>query len=342
MTTIHNKRKAPQASYVLDTYWKFAVERQNIFFKKIAGDTVLTSDSILLRHKFTNAYRASDRVSQFLIKHVIEQSSQDDQELLFRILLFKLFNKIDTWQLLEAELGEISWRTYSFDKYNKILFQALDAKEAIYSGAYIMASGKSYFGHLKKHENHLRLLEMILKSDFLSSLRKAKSMKTVFESLLQYPTIGNFLAYQYAIDLNYSDLTNFSEMDFVMPGPGAKDGIKKCFLHTGDYSESDIIRYVTDIQQAEFKRLGINFQDLWSRPLQLIDCQNLFCETDKYSRVAHPEVGGISDRKRIKQIYAKNNSDIDYYYPPKWKINDKMTQSNGNENKNILITPEPM
>ena len=34
----------------------------------------------------------------------------------------------------------------------------------------------------------------------------------------------------------------------------------------------------------------LDFQNLWGRRLQLIDCQNLFCEVDKYSRVypAHP------------------------------------------------------
>ena len=30
----------------------------------------------------------------------------------------------------------------------------------------------------------------------------------------------------------------------------------------------------------------VEFRDLWGRPLQLIGCQNLFCEVDKYARVA--------------------------------------------------------
>ena len=38
-----------------------------------------------------------------------------------------------------------------------------------------------------------------------------------------------FLAYQYLIDLNYAAGLGFSEMDFVVPGPGARDGIRKCF-----------------------------------------------------------------------------------------------------------------
>ena len=41
-------------------------------------------------------------------------------------------------------------------------------------------------------------------------------------------------------------------------------------------------------QEDEFARRGIEFQTLWGRPLQLIDCQNLFCEVDKYARVYHP------------------------------------------------------
>ena len=40
--------------------------------------------------------------------------------------------------------------------------------------------------------------------------------------------------------------------------------------------------------------------------MQLIDCQNLFCEVDKYARHAHPEVRGISGRTRIKQSYRPN------------------------------------
>lgn len=55
----------------------------------------------------------------------------------------------------------------------------------------------------------------------------------------------------------------------------------------------------------------------------MIDCQNLFCETDKYARVAYPEICGLNDRKRIKQQYVNRNLEkIDYFYPPKWGIND--------------------
>lgn len=94
-----------------------------------------------------------------------------------------------------------------------------------------------------------------------------------------------------------------------------------CLLN---YGKTDVIRYITDRQEQEFERLGISFKSLWGRPLQLIDCQNLFCETDKYSRVAHPEVNGISNRTRIKQLYTNTyRTPTCYFFPPKWNLNDK-------------------
>lgn len=307
-------------SVVFDTYWKFATERQNIFFNRIQNKETLTNDPILLKHKFTNAYRASDRVSQYLIKNVIYNGDRSPKEILFRILIFKIFNKIQTWELIEGELGAICWHEYSFNRYNKILHDALIAKERIYSGAYIMASGKSAYGFNRKHENHLKTIEEIISSNLAEKIQYAKSLEAVYNLLLSYPTIGSFLAYQYAIDINYSELTNFDEMDFVVPGPGARDGIRKCFRSIGNYSESDVIRFVSENQEREFNRLGLEFKNLWGRPLQLVDCQNLFCETDKYARIAHPEIVGLSKRKRIKQVYRQTNVEIGYWYPPKWGI----------------------
>ncbi|QJD98386.1 hypothetical protein HH214_11905 [Mucilaginibacter robiniae] len=317
-------KQLPTPTYVLDTYWRFAAARQEIFFNRISGKTLLTADPILLKHKFTNAYRAADRVSQYLISEVIYKGNQSPDELLFRILLFKLFNKIETWELLQHELGDVTWANYSFKTYSQVLYQALQAGEPIYSGAYMMASGSSAYGYARKHENHLKLIEHMMHAQLADHIVNAKSLEAVYELLLSFPTIGKFLAYQYAIDINYSNLTNFSEMDFVMPGPGAKDGIRKCFSSLGDYSEADVIRYVTDRQEQEFERLGIYFKSLWGRRLQLIDCQNLFCETDKYARVAHPEVNGISKRTRIKQLYSMIDRNIDYFFPPKWGLNSRL------------------
>ena len=320
--SIHVNKSKPKPSVVFDTYWKFASERQKIFFKRLRGESRRwTDDPILKLYKFTNAYRVADRVSQYLLKKVIYEGSQEPKELLFRILLFKLFNKIETWEAIKKEVDEISYKEYSFNTYNRILERERRKGNSIYSAAYIMASGSTSFGNRYKHQNHLQLLDSMIKDEVHKKLAAFDTMEQVFNLLKSYPTIGSFLAYQYAIDINYSTLTNYSEMEFVKAGPGAIDGIKKCFLSVGDYSEEDIIKWMADIQHEQFERLDIKFLTLWGRDLQLIDIQNLFCEVDKYSRVAHPNIIGHSNRTRIKQKYVDRNlGTIDFFLPPKWRI----------------------
>ena len=115
-------------------------------------------------------------------------------------------------------------------------------------------------------------------------------MAKAFQLLRGYPGMGDFLAYQFLIDINYSTVINFDEMDFVVAGPGARDGLHKCFGPGARGIEADLIRYMSDAQEEHFNRLGLSFAGLNGRRLQLIDCQNLFCEVDKYARLAHPEM----------------------------------------------------
>lgn len=308
---------------VYDIYWYFAAERQNVFFNRIDRiNGPWTDDPILSEFKFTNAYRAADRVSQYLIRRVIYRDDLPDSpdEILFRIILFKLFNKIETWELLESRFGQITFAEYDFNEYDRVLQDAQKRGERIYSAAYIMHPGKTAFGLNKKHQNHLKLVEQMMSCSLGSRLTDTKKMQEGYEILRTFPIIGSFLGYQLITDINYSELTNYSEMEFVVPGPGALDGIRKCFSDLGGLNEEEIIRFVTEIQNTEFERLGYSFQNLWGRDLQLIDCQNLFCEISKYSRVSHPDIVGTSNRTRIKQKFGANMRPIEYWFPPKWGI----------------------
>ena len=322
------KRGAPaEPTEVFDTYWRFAAERQRIFFRRARGELgPWTEDPILRSHKFTNTYRASDRVSQFLISEVIQRGDQSPAEVVFRTLLFKLFNKIETWETICAELGPPTLRDFSPDAYDRVLSASMDRKRPIYSAAYIMPSGGSSFGHRRKHRNHLALLAMMMEDDLPGSLARSRCMADAFDILKAYPTLGDFLAYQFVTDINYSDVTDFTEMEFVVPGPGARSGIRKCFASLGGLSEDEIILLMAQRQDEEFARLGLHFQRLGDRPLQLIDCQNLFCETDKYARIAHPCVQGIGSRTRIKQQFRANPQPIELAYPAKWNVGDRLRQ----------------
>jgi hypothetical protein len=328
-TSVKIGSKIITATPVFGAYWHFAAERQRIFFRRLQGSpTQVTADPILSVYKFTNAYRASDRVSQYLIRNVIYRDDlpKDETNVFFRTLLFKLFNKIETWEALEEAVGPIVWETFSYEHYNRVLSQRMKAGARIYSAAYIIPSAGSFFGHSAKHQNHLKMLAYLVKEQFPARFATTGRMAEAYALLRTIPSFGPFLAYQYAIDLNYSPLTNFSEDDFVVAGPGALDGIHKCFVGADGISAEDIIRYMWENQEVHFATHGIDFQSLWGRPLQLIDCQNLFCEISKYARVAFPEYTGVAGRTRIKQKFHAGRAAPAPWYPPKWDLNARIAE----------------
>lgn len=303
---------------VYDTYWKTAFERQEIFFKKLKNEYPYTNDPIFQTYKFCNVYRASDRVSQFLIQSVIYRGAYCEADTLFRIFLFRLLNNAETWVSLENILGEIKLSSFSFDQYSKALEEIKKTNGKIYGNAFILCANK-VFGFHEKHNNHLKLLEYVFqKSADAKNLVDANSLKALFHVLRKLPLIGDFMAYQIAIDMNYSEVFDFGENDFTIAGPGAIRGIKKCFIDTNGRSSEYIIQHMVEKQNYEFERLGLKFKTLWGRQMHAIDCQGWFCETDKYCRVKFPELK--SNRVQMKSKFQESTSKIDYFYPPKWGI----------------------
>ncbi len=305
---------------VFDTYWRFAAARQEMYLRRLQSKAPpWSNDPILSDHRFTNVYRAADRVSQFLIREVIyaQGAMQDAEDMVFRTLLFKLFNKVGTWQALKDSLGEIRWSSFDFDRYRRALDEVAQ-RGPVYSAAYVIPPPR--LGEASKRLDHLRLLERMMRDGLPALVAGACELEPVYARLRSYPSLGPFLAFQFTIDLNYSPLMDATEDQFVVAGPGARDGIRKCLGPAAHGIEADVIRYMADTQESHFARLGLQFPGLFGRRLQLIDCQNLFCEVDKYARVAHPAARGISGRSRIKQKFSPLAAPLSAFFPPKWRL----------------------
>ena len=318
-----------ESTPVFASYWQFAAERQAIYFRRLASPIgPWTEDPILAAYRFTNVYRASDRVSQYLIRHVQydPERSTDPKEIFFRTILFKLFNRIDTWEALEQQVGRISWERTDLNVACRVLDDLMAGGRRLYSAAYIMPSPA--LGYARKHANHLALISRMMEDKLPDRIRQAPTLRTVYELLRRYPGLGPFLAFQYAIDLNYSELLTHDESDFVVAGPGALDGIAKCFVDVGGLSPEEVIYWVYEQQERAFSSAGLAFQSLFGRRLQPIDCQNLFCEISKYARVAHPDVAGLSGRTRIKQVYRPANQVLPIpMYPPRWNLSGEVSNA---------------
>ncbi|WP_461187956.1 nucleotide kinase domain-containing protein [Arthrobacter sp. Z4-13] len=333
------KRPRPRTE-VYNIYWRFAFERHRIFEAKVSGTPgPWTEDAILRTYKFCNVFRAADRVSQYLIRHVC-YSDQDHspEDRLFQIVAFRTFSNIRTWDSLRSILG----RNPTIEDLRDGRFEAaLNTIKllngGLYTGAFILCATNAY-GRGLKHLNHVDLFtDMFVKNSLAKQVLEAPSLKSIYGLLHSYPLMGDFMSYQTAIDINYSELINFSENDFTQPGPGALRGIAKVFVDTGGLSPSDIVMWMVDRQDEAFERLELDFHGLWGRPLQAIDVQNLFCETDKYCREALPHL--TSARTRIKSKYVQTPEEIAWYFPPKWGINGRLPQNElGELRKNPQLT----
>jgi hypothetical protein len=310
---------------VYDLYWQFAFKRHKAFEDRVAGKPAPWSDDPIIRtFKFCNVYRAADRVSQYLIRDVAYRADDSKPEdRIFQILAFRTFSKIGTWIRLEAILG----RSPRIDDLTDGSFEAaltrIKAEQGgLYTGAFILCATDA-FGRQQKHLNHVELFRhMFVTHELGQRALESKRLEDLYRLLHSFPLMGDFMSYQTAIDLNYSNMFDFSESEFTQPGPGAVRGLKKVFLDLGSYTPSEAIMWMVDNQHHEFERLGLPFGGLWGRPIQAIDAQNLFCETDKYCREAVPEL--TSARSRIKARYTQNTRPMRLMFPPKWGINDRL------------------
>ena len=306
---------------VYELYWKFAYERQKTFVARTKGQKgPWTDDPVIQEYKFCNVFRAADRVSQYIIRDVCYNPENNNEiDRLFQILAFRIFSNIETWNLLQIKLhGSPTLDNLIDGLFEKALTDIKNETGKLYTGAFILCATDAY-GRRQKHLNHVELFkDMFINNDLGRKILNAKSLKEIYDLIHDFPLMGDFMSYQIAIDLNYSELVNFSENEFTKAGPGALRGIKKVFLDTNGLSTEEAIMWMVEHQQEEFKKLGYNFNGLFGRPIHAIDAQNLFCETDKYCRKAAPDLK--SARTQIKSKFNENPKPVELFFPPKWKL----------------------
>lgn len=315
-------------------YW--CCERMNIFWKKYNGEqNPWTEDEILNTYKFTNVYRVLDRVSQYLVNHVIYTEKQyTPEDMFFRILLFRHLNKIETWQYLEQH-GDVCFDTA--DGIVDALTDRLSAGHKIYNGCFMITSRfyqNDKFAWLRgypKHEAYMRIWNReIFQSgriyDFLES--------STFEQLLNnFKAVGggsvgiysDFTAQQHVLDMNYSPLFNFSENDFVVLGPGSKRGVIWTFGAGAEKHGIDILKWVQEHFEEYMQRFcndtGMVWNPLpWEPVPTLTNLQNCFCELGKYARC----IGDVNFKavaKRPKCFYTPfAGGKEQYMFPPKMGV----------------------
>ncbi|KAJ7597646.1 hypothetical protein C8J56DRAFT_771415 [Mycena floridula] len=319
---------------LFDALFYWISERKNIYDRRLAGlpqsyvvifqpgksinnalSREWTADENLKHHRFTNCYRVLDRTTNFIIKEVIEKGSQNELEIVFRVVLFNLFTKIETWELLEEKLGTLTWAAYDQDKYYAVLKQAAREKKAICTGSFQKPPPKFFYGDAR---DYLAQLEAIMGGPVLHELKSARFLNEIFLYLKSHPGLGDFGAFQLLLNLSYTNVFNFSGNDFVVSGLGCNSGIEKMFERKGlgkarkaeENMYAGIIRYLCETQSIHFQRLGLDVPGLGpdNLPLDLADIEHSICEVDKFARLAYP--GLPSSKKQLKRTFIPSDKPL--------------------------------
>ncbi len=318
-------------------YMYFIEERMNIFWRKYFQiQNPYTDDKILQEYKFTNVYRSLDRVSQYLIREIInEEEGYTKKDLFWRILLFKHFNKIETWEHLIADLGDIT-----FDTTKEEIIESLDKLSQndipVYSNAFMLTASfmrkpdfMAEYGLEKGSKKYVIYLSIFYKYFIglgkIDEVLNSSSLKNLYDNLRKTPAFANFLAMQFTTDLNWSFLFNFDENDFVVASVGSTRGINRCFTFEGrERNYDEVIMWIHANFDKLLKEYDCNFIPLPNRMPTVMDLQNCLCETDKYLRGLGVEIEGVKVHgKRIKSKYKESSKKItQYYFPKDWNVGE--------------------
>ncbi|KAI0059895.1 hypothetical protein BV25DRAFT_1039276 [Artomyces pyxidatus] len=309
-------------SPVLDTLFRWMAERHSIHQKRLAGQPApWTEDPIFQKHAFTNVFRIYDRVTQYVLHHVVNEGDPDLHETCFRVILFRFFCRISTWELLCSRLGPLTWRGFDRAAYEAVLRDAYEEGTALYGTAYIMPAPA--LGGGTNYANHLRLLQVMMEEDLPGQLAGLSELSDAYYRIALFPSMGSFLAFQLLLDLNMIPQLSFPE-DWAVCGPGAEACLRKIFGPGVAGSYGAALKWLQETQGKHFMRLGIAPR---ARPrltpgappsLSLIDLEHSLCETEVYSRAAHPR---ILDKRTVistRRIFSPSPAPLTCTLPAKW------------------------
>ena len=256
-----------------------------------------TDDSLLSNYRFKNVYKATNTREQCLIIEIIPFSEKNRAETFFRLLVFKPVADCELFHQYEIDNGPVTIKNFNTERYIKSFPKC----------------GREWL------TKYLKLVHRSIANDLFQDIGKLKSMEDVCTSLARNLVLTEYQAYQLAIELNYSDIINFSEMEYVVASKRACDGMKKCFPDLEGNSPEEIIRMMTENQDKEFKRFGLEFQDLYGRKIQLVDCENIFREIEIYFYLQDVQMQIYASIQKFDPT-SKSSKNRILKFPSKWNI----------------------
>jgi hypothetical protein len=271
----------------------FVWEREAIRIAKEGGWPVdsLTNDPVLKKYKFTNIRRENDRVSKWIIEHLIQPNEQD-RNLWLTLLIARLINWPPTLQAL-LDMNVIpcapnplhKGRVFNAEEFSRVVESLKEDGGKVYSGAYMTFPGKQGYANKSEFLAHAVIGDVVKNAESIyDSLWECgpPSVARFVEALSQCFGLSTFMAGQVAADLSYAEghLDDAEDLFTYAPiGPGSSRGLNylKNRRPFASWGQADFNKALIEVREAIEDKLDI--QDM-----TLHDVQNVMCEFSKYCR----------------------------------------------------------
>jgi hypothetical protein len=294
-----------------DLLWHWIKERHRIWLARMNNEPApWTDDPNIATYKYCNVIRDLDTESltcQKIANSGPSLISFPEQAL--RTLAFKQFNWTPTFEAWENGLKT----KLCIANFDIARLEELTPRGKHYSAAYNIsppnASNIVKAGlppNTSPVRYHLWVVEQMHKKGIFEKIGDTKDLGQVYRILIKQPRINTLKGSQMTMDLNYGPWLKHSIWEFCICGPGAVDGITKCFHNPQGYSPEYITRLVTEGQdECSLIAVGAPAPKFNGYPLYPMAIQNAFCDNGKHTRLAAPQLEVLLKKpsKKPKERY---------------------------------------
>ncbi|MBV8125201.1 MAG: hypothetical protein JO370_14140 [Paucibacter sp.] len=284
----------------LQSFFNFMAERQNVWYKRniLKQKAPWTSDKLLANYAFTNVYRELDRSSQWLIRNVISDKSLELKDLIFRIFIYRYFNKPDAFEDGYVDLP--TWDNFDPVKLHK---QVINCRKhynpwhTAYMSNLVWAKKQPFEGEMfKDHAYCIQLFPQFRTvSWFISELLTSGNKPVIImKNLNMLPSISGFMSHELWLD--YCLLQKYNKYDFgwdensyTNVGPGASLGIRLIFPSLSPQGQEEGIYALRDVSEHMLSDMDFKYVK-WDGK-EYVDCEHnitlhqiefVLCEYSKY------------------------------------------------------------
>lgn len=287
---------------VLDIFKRYVSERYKIhLLKDVQGKPFpWTNNRILSQYRFTNVRREQDKNSKYLLKMMKEHGNMLTYNMFCNIVLFRLFNKIETMECLG---GWVDFENYDSNQVRERLL-SVPEDFTYHTNAYMCSGMKKEFNRYFPEED-MRVMNIPnvvehFGNDIYQDVCSASSPQDVIDAFKAVNGINNFIAYQIFVDLTYLDNFPWSENEFVLSGPGCSKGLNYLFRNKDGLTDEELLFWLRDNCPItrEWCREHMTDLPMEDRYMNVMSLENCMCELSKYMKT-YLGVGRPRNRYKI-------------------------------------------